>query len=117
MPKCPDAHFSDVRLFGRRARGGHEPRRPELGPLRASLAAPRGRAQASHASADATRAGADRDFGLTEAHDINPSPNVVSLTLRAAPAALEILHGKTTPLAAYAGTLPGPLVRAKRGDR
>jgi FtsP/CotA-like multicopper oxidase with cupredoxin domain len=64
-----------------------------------------------------TRARSDRDFGLAEARDLDPGPDVVSIALRAAPGALEILPGKTTPLATYGGTLPGPLIVAKRGDR
>jgi FtsP/CotA-like multicopper oxidase with cupredoxin domain len=64
-----------------------------------------------------TSARSRRDFGLTEARDLDPSPDVVSLALRATPAALEILPGKATPLVTYAGTLPGPLIVAKRGDR
>ncbi len=64
-----------------------------------------------------TDARSRRDFGLTEARDLDASPDVVSIALRATPSALEIVPGKTTPLATYAGTLPGPLIVAKRGDR
>ena len=57
--------------------------------------------------------------------DTNPDPNVVEVTLVAAPATVEYLAGKTTEVWAYrdgaapAGTkasVPGPVLRAKRGD-
>lgn len=54
---------------------------------------------------------------LAPAPDLDPDPNVVSVVLRAAAERLELLPGKTTTLEAYAGTLPGPLIHAKRGDR
>jgi FtsP/CotA-like multicopper oxidase with cupredoxin domain len=56
-------------------------------------------------------------IALTEARDLDPDPNVVSVVLRAAPERLELLPGKTTTIEAYGGSLPGPLIHAKRGDR
>lgn len=49
--------------------------------------------------------------------DTDPRPDVVAVTVTAAPAALEILPNHTSLLAAYSGHLPGPLIRAQRGDR
>ena len=54
---------------------------------------------------------------LAEAVDLDPDPHVTSVKLRAAPASIEILPGITTEVLAYSNSLPGPLIRAKRGDR
>ena len=56
--------------------------------------------------------------------DTNPDPNVVEVSLVAAPAIVEYLPGKNTEVWAYSdgsiagskGTVPGPMLRAKRGD-
>jgi FtsP/CotA-like multicopper oxidase with cupredoxin domain len=56
------------------------------------------------------------NLGLAEATDLDPNPDVVSVVVRAAPEAFELLPGKTTPLMAYGGRVPGPLIHAKRGD-
>jgi FtsP/CotA-like multicopper oxidase with cupredoxin domain len=57
------------------------------------------------------------DLSLAELPDEDPRSDVVAVAVTAAPAKLEILRGHTTLLAAYSGHVPGPLVRAKRGDR
>jgi FtsP/CotA-like multicopper oxidase with cupredoxin domain len=54
---------------------------------------------------------------LPEAPDRDPSPNVVAVELTAAAEDVEILPRQASRLAAYSSRLPGPLIRAKRGDR
>ena len=54
---------------------------------------------------------------LPEAPDRDPSPNIVAVELTAAAEDVEILPRRASRLAAYSSRLPGPLVRAKRGDR
>lgn len=61
--------------------------------------------------------GWDDDLALTAVEDLNPDPDVVEVELEAAITGMEILPGKTTPVWAYNGSLPGPLIRAKVGDR
>ncbi|HEV8550233.1 MAG TPA: multicopper oxidase family protein, partial [Polyangiaceae bacterium] len=56
-------------------------------------------------------------LSLPTAPDADPDPNVVAVSLIAAPADLELVPGLTTRVKAYSGTLPGPLIVAKRGDR
>lgn len=54
---------------------------------------------------------------LVEAVDANPDPKIVEITLEARIAALEIAPGVRTDAWTYNGGLPGPLIRARRGDR
>ncbi|MFO7179830.1 MAG: multicopper oxidase family protein [Pseudomonadota bacterium] len=68
-------------------------------------------------SSDETRFDPGKHLRLVEAVDLDPHPNVTSVKLRAAPASVEILPGIETDVLAYSGSLPGPLIRAKRGDR
>lgn len=46
-----------------------------------------------------------------------PAAGTVELTLTAAPAALSIVPGKQTPVYAYNGTIPGPTIELREGDR
>jgi FtsP/CotA-like multicopper oxidase with cupredoxin domain len=62
-------------------------------------------------------AGWDDELDLVEAVDENPDPDVVEIRLEARVADLEIIPGTTTEVWTYDGALPGPLVRAKVGDR
>jgi FtsP/CotA-like multicopper oxidase with cupredoxin domain len=62
-------------------------------------------------------AGWDAGLKLVEAVDANPSPKIVEITLDARIAALEIAPGVRTDAWTYNGGLPGPLIRARRGDR
>ena len=48
---------------------------------------------------------------------IPPTMSPSGVTLRAAPAAVGILPGKTTTAWTYNGLLPGPTFSARRGDR
>lgn len=62
-------------------------------------------------------AGWDDELRLREAEDRNPAEDVVEIDLTARVAELEIRPGLTTEVWTYDGGLPGPLIRARRGDR
>jgi len=49
--------------------------------------------------------------------DLNPDPNVLEIDLEARIEEIEILPGTKTPAWTYNGTVPGPMIRAKVGDR
>lgn len=49
--------------------------------------------------------------------DLNADPNVLELNLEARVSDVSILPGTTTPAWTYDGAIPGPLLRAKVGDR
>lgn len=49
--------------------------------------------------------------------DKNPDPSIVEVDLEAKVTDVEYLPGKTTPAWAYNGSVPGPLIEAKVGDR
>lgn len=55
--------------------------------------------------------------GLDALEDTNPDPNVVEVSLTAGRTAHSFLSGTTAPVYAYNGSIPGPLLRAKVGDR
>ena len=59
----------------------------------------------------------DESLKLTEAKDINPDPKIVEVELRARVQSLEIVPGVKTDAWTYNGSLPGPLIRVRRGDR
>jgi FtsP/CotA-like multicopper oxidase with cupredoxin domain len=61
--------------------------------------------------------GWDAGLKLSEAPDANPDPKIVEVTLEARVAPLEIKPGVRTDTWTYNGGLPGPLIRARRGDR
>jgi FtsP/CotA-like multicopper oxidase with cupredoxin domain len=62
-------------------------------------------------------AGWDAGLKLPEAADTNPDPRIVEITLEARVAPVEITPGVRTDAWTYNGGLPGPLIRARRGDR
>lgn len=62
-------------------------------------------------------AGWDDDVRPREAADLSPAPDVVEVELTAREADVEIRPGTTTRAWTYDGGIPGPLVRARRGDR
>ena len=62
-------------------------------------------------------AGWDASVKLVEADDINPDPKIVEINHEARIASLEIAPGTRTDVWTYNGGLPGPIIRAKRGDR
>ncbi len=49
--------------------------------------------------------------------DLNADPRVLEIAIEARVADVEILPGTTTPAWTYNGTVPGPMIRAKLGDR
>ncbi len=61
--------------------------------------------------------GWDDDLALAVALDINPDPDVIEIELEARIEELEILPGTSTAVWTYNGSLPGPLIRARVGDR
>jgi FtsP/CotA-like multicopper oxidase with cupredoxin domain len=61
--------------------------------------------------------GWDRDVALTPAKDLDPDPRVLDVALDARVADVTLRSGQTTSMWTYGGTFPGPLLRAKKGDR
>ncbi len=61
--------------------------------------------------------GWDEGLKLVEAVDTNPDPKIVEIALDARVSSLEIVSGARTDAWTYNGGLPGPLIRARRGDR
>lgn len=57
------------------------------------------------------------ELALPEAEDRNPDPRIIEIDLEAKLASIELLPGKPTPMWTYNGGLPGPLIRARVGDR
>lgn len=49
--------------------------------------------------------------------DADPAPDVVNITLEARVEGIEFIPGKTTPAWTYNGRVPGPMIRARVGDR
>lgn len=62
-------------------------------------------------------AGWDAELRHPVAEDHDPAPDVVEVHLEARVAELEIVEGLTTEVWTYDGMVPGPTIRAKRGDR
>jgi FtsP/CotA-like multicopper oxidase with cupredoxin domain len=62
-------------------------------------------------------AGWDAGLRLTEARDTNPDPRVVETDLTARIAEVEVGPGQRVRAWTYDGTIPGPLIRARVGDR
>jgi FtsP/CotA-like multicopper oxidase with cupredoxin domain len=61
--------------------------------------------------------GWDTDLTLPTVADLNPDPNVLEINLEAKISDIEFRPGQKTPAWTYNGTVPGPLLRAKVGDR
>lgn len=61
--------------------------------------------------------GWDADIRLAEAPDRNPDPRVVEIDIVAKLADVEVAPGKRVTAWTYNGGLPGPLIRARVGDR
>ena len=56
-------------------------------------------------------------LGVTALEDENPDPDVVEVTIAARRTTTSFVAGKKTAVWGYNGSLPGPLLRAKVGDR
>lgn len=69
------------------------------------------------AAPDAQPAGWQDGVALSVAEDLDPSDGIVEITLDARVEGLEILPGRLTPAWTYNGTVPGPLIRGRVGDR
>ena len=59
----------------------------------------------------------DRHLRLPEAADINPDPRIVEINLEARVAQVEIAPGVRVEAFTYNGTIPGPLIHVRVGDR
>jgi FtsP/CotA-like multicopper oxidase with cupredoxin domain len=57
------------------------------------------------------------ELAMAIPRDLNSSPDVLEIELEARVEDIEILPGTKTPAWTYNGTVPGPLIRAKLGDR
>ncbi len=55
--------------------------------------------------------------GVDALEDTNPDPNVVEVSITAGKAARSFKAGTTASVYAYNGSIPGPVLRAKVGDR
>jgi FtsP/CotA-like multicopper oxidase with cupredoxin domain len=62
-------------------------------------------------------AGWNQSLQLSETKDLNPDPKIVEVELEARIMPLEIVPGVRTETWTYNGSLPGPLIRVRRGDR
>jgi len=61
--------------------------------------------------------GWNSDLALAEARDKNPDPKIVEVDLAARVADVAVAPGKIVHAWTYDGSLPGPLIRARVGDR
>jgi FtsP/CotA-like multicopper oxidase with cupredoxin domain len=61
--------------------------------------------------------GWDDDLRLRLAEDVNPDPRTVEVNIEARIENVSLRPGTTTPAWTYNGGVPGPLIRAKVGDR
>jgi FtsP/CotA-like multicopper oxidase with cupredoxin domain len=60
---------------------------------------------------------AEGPWDVTRADDENPDPAIVEVTIEAAVTEVEYLPGRRAEVYAYNGTVPGPLIEARVGDR
>src|SRR5947207_6304908 len=61
--------------------------------------------------------GSSTDAPLATVADQNPDPSIVEVNLEARLAPVELGPGLRPTLLTYNGSLPGPVIRAKVGDR
>ncbi len=57
------------------------------------------------------------ELAMATPQDLNPDPDVLEFDLEARVTDLELVPGFKTPAWTYNGTLPGPMIRGKIGDR
>jgi FtsP/CotA-like multicopper oxidase with cupredoxin domain len=62
-------------------------------------------------------AGWDGELRIPDAPDTNPDPAVVEISLEARTQTLSIVPGQETTMWTYNGTVPGPIIRATKGNR
>lgn len=86
-------------------------------PLLLCMLSPVAQAQMQSASQVPQPAGWDADLALTTPVDLNPDPNILEIELEALITEMEIIPGTLTPVWTYNGSLPGPLIKLKVGDR
>ena len=70
-----------------------------------------------HVGAQSAPEGWDTAMGLPVAADLNPDPNILEINLTAQVAKVEVAPGKVVDAWTYNGSLPGPLIHLKVGDR
>lgn len=61
--------------------------------------------------------GWDSELAIQTPVDLNPDPDIVEIELESKLADIEFIPGHPTPAWTYGGTVPGPMIRAKVGDR
>jgi len=76
-----------------------------------------GAATSERASSSPAPSGWADELALAEATDVNPDPAVVETTLTAREADVDVGSGQKVHAWTYDGRLPGPLIRARVGDR
>ncbi|HEV2642620.1 MAG TPA: multicopper oxidase family protein [Candidatus Elarobacter sp.] len=84
------------------------------------VATPHARAAAQHAPAHATVAHATMGDTLSNPpvlRNISSKPHTVEVNITAAPARLALLPGHVTDVYAYNGSIPGPTLEAREGDK
>lgn len=74
-------------------------------------------AAAARAAEQLQPVGWDAGLALTTVADLNPDPHVVEVNLVAREADVEIGRGERVHAWTYNGALPGPVIRARVGDR
>jgi FtsP/CotA-like multicopper oxidase with cupredoxin domain len=57
------------------------------------------------------------ELAMPAPRDLNPDPDVLEIELEARIAEVELLPGRKTPAWTYNGTVPGPMIKGKVGDR
>lgn len=62
-------------------------------------------------------AGWDRELALPQPEDLNPDSHILEIRLEAKVAEVELKPGVKTKVWTYNGLLPGPYIRAAKGDR
>lgn len=88
-----------------------------LAAVSALLWAAAGLPAAAQSGASQAPAGWDADLPLAELPDRNPDPHIVEVDMTARLADVEIAPGKRVHAWTYNGVIPGPLIKARVGDR
>ncbi len=59
----------------------------------------------------------DKELALNMPADLNPDPHILEINLEAVVKEMEFIPGKKTQVWTYNGSVPGPLIKLKVGDR